>query len=163
MGLRFAGMVICAGTLLGSVLLGGCSGDEPADATYFAGLDPAVVTEVLQNPAVQERIQGDSREDREMRLQGSVINFVVCRDLLRVYRTWVTTGAAPEPAPLPAPEDPRADWRTEFSHVLRAAGSGDPDQLRQALTGEGTCGSWIPATPGQPAGPTIEDAIRALS
>jgi hypothetical protein len=157
---QFLVMVVCTGLLLGA-----CSGDEEptADAEYFAGLDRTVVAEVLKNPVAQERVSGDSQEDKEMRLQGSVINFIVCRDLHRVYKTWLSTGTAPKPNPLPTPSKPRIDWANEFSAVLQAAESGDPDNLRQVLTGPGTCGEWIPANPGDTSGQTIKDAIEAMS
>jgi hypothetical protein len=161
---RLALAFAVSAALLGSSALGGCSNDDPsATDDYFAGLDPAVVSEVLANPVAQDRIKGDTPQDREMRLQGMAMSFMVCRDLYRVYETWVTTGQAPQPAPLPTPEDPRADWQFEFGSQLRAVESGDPDQLRQVLTGPGTCGEWIPTTPGQASGPTIEDSVRALS
>jgi len=142
-----------------------CSGnDQPTpDAPYFAGLDPAVVAEVLANPVAQSRIEGDAQADKERRLQGMVINFIVCRDMYRVYETWLTTGVAPEPSPIPQPHDPRADWNTQFGVLTDAARSGDIDRLRSVIIGEGTCGNWIPLHPGQPDGPTIEDAIRELS
>jgi hypothetical protein len=33
--------------------------------------------------------------------------------------------------------------------------------LRQMLTGEGTCGTWVPARPGDVDGPTIAEIVAA--
>lgn len=149
--------------LLVAALSVGCSTRPSADADYFAGLDSTVVAEVLANPVVQERVGHEPREQKETRLQGIVINFIVCRDLYRVYQAWITNGDLPEPNPLPVPDDPRADWPSEFSGVLDAARSGDPELLRTVLTVESSCGAWIPLTPGDISGPTIADAVRDLS
>jgi hypothetical protein len=147
------------------VLMSACGGgdDLSPDGEHFAGLDAATVAEVLENPVAMQRIEGDSAEDRRMRLQGMVINFIVCRDLFRVYEAWMTTGVAPAPNPFPVPDEPLADWPGEFASDRSALESGDPDRLRQVLSGPSTCGEWIPVTPGEPDGPTIEDAVRALS
>ena len=135
------------------VLMSACGGgdDLSPDGEHFAGLDAATVAEVLENPVAMQRIEGDSAEDRRMRLQGMVINFIVCRDLFRVYEAWMTTGVAPAPNPFPVPDEPLADWPGEFASDRSALESATP-------IGSGRCcPGRVPAESGsrsRPASPT---------
>ena len=137
------------------------------DADHFAGLDPAVVGEVLDNPAVRQSIiEEESDAAKESRAQGVVINFMTCRDALRVYQGWVNTGVAPSLEPLPIPTNPRepsfSAITADYAMYEAAIASGELEQLRFQLTAEGSCG-WIPANPGDPGGPTVRDVIEAGS
>lgn len=79
------GLVVAA---LGVTLLTGCGQQDDglsADADYYAGIDPKVVEEYVANPVVQQKLSQDSPDERPSRTQGGAINFVICRDALRVY------------------------------------------------------------------------------
>jgi len=67
---------------------------------------------------------------------------------------------------MPVPDQPvePSNATTVMAHetITRALESGDPQPLRQFLVGEGTCGQWIPAEPGDVSGPTIADEVQGL-
>ena len=146
-------------------LLAGCSDSilSSPDSDIFQGLDPTVVSEVLENPAVRAKIERWAKEDQPGLAQGIVINFIVCRDMLYDYQQWQNTGIAPTLRPLPRPANPdpitAEDWELIYIDIKGSIESGDPEQLRDLLTGEGSCGEWIPAQPGDISGPTIEDIV----
>lgn len=135
-----------------------------ADNPIFTGIDPATVQEVLASEAVKSRLVGDSDEQRQMRLQGTAANFVLCRQAYDAYRSWLTTGTPPRlPAPInfehpiqPAVQQYVLD-RKEFTAHLE---SGEISALRSHLVNETGCGAWIPVNPGEQTGPTIADAVR---
>lgn len=146
-------------------LLAGCSSSilSSPDADVFQGLDPTVVSEVLANPTVRTKIETEPKERQPSLAQGIVINFIVCRDLLKDYQQWQLTGIAPTLKPLPQPTNPdpltTEGWELKYSGIKEGVDSGDPENLRDWLIGEGRCGEWIPAQPGDITGPTIEDII----
>lgn len=47
----------------------------------------------------------------------------------------------------------------KYSGIKKSVESRDPENLRDRLIGEGRCGEWIPAQPGDVSGPTIEDIV----
>ena len=152
-----------------SVVAAGCShqGATSVDAPYFEGLDQTVVGEVLNDPVALQKIEEEPSDTRESMAQGIVINFMVCRDALRVYQGWRNTGVAPSLEPLPTPTNPRepsySDWITSYANLETRVDSGELEQLRFWLTAEGSCGRWIPARPGDVSGPTIRDVVEGES
>ena len=146
-------------------LLAGCSDSilSSPDADVFQGLDPTVVSEVLANPAARAKIETEPKEGQPGLAQGIVMNFIVCRDLLKDYQQWQQTGIAPTLKPLPRPTNPDPltdeDWELSYLDIKESIESGDPEELRDLLTGNPSCGEWIPAQPGDISGPTIEDVI----
>lgn len=151
-----------------AVLTGCGQGSISKDADYFEGLDPSVVAEVLANPVAMQKIEQEPVDTHESLAQGGVRNFIVCRDALRVYQEWLRTGIQPTLAPLPMPDHPREPshslWKQDYARLVDLVRSGDPEQLRTRwLTGNGSCGQWIPAKPGDVSGPTIEDVVEGSS
>jgi hypothetical protein len=138
-----------------------------ADSPIFAGLPAAVVAEVLANPKAQANIRIVPPEDTARRAtlwQGMVTDFVQCRALLGVYRTWTATGKAPQAPASLVPTTPTEDTLRESqivdSFYRSEIASGDIRRLRSDLLNESGCGVWIPATPGDVTGPTIADVVR---
>jgi hypothetical protein len=156
-------LVVCLA--VAALVVSGCAETDPldVDSPVFAGLDQAVVEEVLDNPAATQKINEEPESTRASMAQGIVRNFLVCRDAYETYEGWITTGIRPELAPLPTPDNPEepsnGDWATAYSALEDRVASGESDQLREWLTAEGSCGAWIPADPDQADGPTIRDAI----
>lgn len=83
--------------------------------------------------------------------------------MLRAYQSWIKTGTPPTLNLLPIPANPDADttkhWEMRYSDILTSIESGDPEQLRNWIIGDGSCGEWIPAQPGDTFGPTIEGVV----
>lgn len=132
------------------------------DAPHFEGLDPEVVAEVLSHP--RDRLFIDRSENRKPNIaQAITLNFILCRDAMRVYRQWTSTGIPPAFAPMPEPVHPQqyaySDARDEYNDYNQAIQSGDPQVLLSLITGQQTCGAWIPARPGELSGPTIEEVL----
>lgn len=152
-----------------AALVAGCGQfgavDISAESSALAGLDGAVVAEVLANPIARQRINEEPEATRESMAQGIVRNFIVCRSAHDAYRTWIGTGIAPEPPPLPEPTNPidpsAGNWVAVHASLVDSIQSGEPDRLRSWITGNGSCGVWIPAIAGQPDGLTINDAIES--
>jgi len=148
------------------IAVAGCTRADPlsVDAEYFEGLDRAVVAEVLDHPAALQKIEEEPSATRESLAQAIVINFMTCRDALRVYQGWVNTGVAPSLEPLPAPTNPRepgfASNQSQYALFEASIDSGELEQLRFSLTAQASCGEWIPALPGDAAGPTIKDVVE---
>lgn len=137
----------------------------PADDPVFAGLDTAVVREVLASPAAQQRVAGDDGAAAKARYQGMVRDFIACRSAFSVYQTWVATGEAPAFPDQPRPTNPAAtatQLDQDIQQLRDHASSGDISLLRDDLTTESGCGHWIPVKPGDPSGPTIADAVNGL-
>ncbi|GAB3089768.1 hypothetical protein [Nocardioides zeae] len=172
MSLRHTLVVACALACATTVsACGGSSEQEAAgltaDAAAFDGLDQAVVEEVLENPDAVGKIEDEASSSAAASMaQGITINFVVCRRVAADYRTWVTTGAVPTLAALPEPTRPQqpsyADWQRMHDDLAALYASGDPAQVRGFLTGESSCGHWIPAEPGDVSGPTVEDVVGEI-
>lgn len=151
------------------IAVAGCALGVPlsVDADFFEGLDLAVVAEVLDNPVARQKIEEEPILTRASMAQGIVVNFILCRDALRVYQEWVNTGVAPNLEPPPTPTNPREpsyssidDYYAQFETSID---SGELDQLRLLLTAEGSCGQWIPARPRNAEGPTIKDVVERRS
>jgi hypothetical protein len=146
--------------------LSACGGDAEVstEASYFDGLDPDVVVEVLNDPVAAQKIDEEPEETQPSMAQGLVRNYVICREAFGAYRQWTTTGEVPKLAPIPSPDNPEepSNETTErdYSSVKAAIESGEPQQLRSRLTAEGGCGQWIPAEPDGREGPTIKEAIE---
>lgn len=62
--------------------LAGCSNSvlSSPDSAVFDGIDPAVVSEVLENPAVRIKVERAPKEIQPGFAQSIAINFIVCRD-----------------------------------------------------------------------------------
>lgn len=159
------------GAVLASAVLAGCGDDEslaldPADQA-FAGIDKAIVTEVLENPEAAENIGLSATDGQAQSMaQGIALNFITCRAAGDAYRSWVMTGETPTTVTVPHvehPIDPGHQAVEDFVQAVNTAtASGDPATLRANLSGPGSCGSWIPAEPGDVSGPTIEDTLEDI-
>lgn len=157
--------------IVGMVMLAACSGGgyevdsaSAADA-YFAGLPEPTVDELLAMPYGRETLaMTEPKASAEMLAQAMVMNIEFCRDLHRIYDGWTRTGQADEIGPLPVPDDPREPsysyWEDEVATWQGFIDSGDASLFRDRLLTEGACTHWVPAVPGDVAGPTIADAIR---
>ncbi len=99
-------------------------------------------------------------------LQGMVINFIQCRQMLTAYEAWATTGKAPRLPALVLPSDPAGNAVAEAELVDRSyrdlLGSGEIKALRTDLTSDSGCGDWIPARPRDLGGPTVADVVLSL-
>ena len=147
----------------------GCSGGEPAptaSSNYFDGLDGAVVAEVLANPVAMRKVAEEPTSTRSSMAQGIVRNFEQCRTAFQAYQSWLTTGVVPAPPQLSDPAEPIEPSNAAVVQSARmisdALDSGDPGGLRHFLTGNGSCGQWIPAEPGDLKGQTIKAAVESL-
>jgi len=158
-----------------SIILGGllsaCGADasKPANTDpIFAGLDPAVVQEVIASPVAADRVSGLQGDQALTLWQGMVRNFTLCRSGYQGYKTWVKTG---QPVPLvkqPAPTHPGHNLDTDEITLTekayrQAIQGGDISSLRGLLTNDSGCGSWVPAEAGNANGPTIAQAVKKLS
>jgi hypothetical protein len=152
--------------LLSAVVFTGCAKDEvklTAESEIFAGLPNEIVQEVLAHPLEKASIEEEPSENRENLAQVRVQVFWACRAEYDIYQAWLTTGIAPTMPAVPAPEHPANGPFTmgdEQKDVQAIIDSGDPDELKDWLTLEGTCGKHVPLHPNQPTGPTIKDAIE---
>ncbi len=142
------------------------SGDDSVAASSDAlkGLDTAIVSEVLANPVALERINGETGSRKSGMAQGIVRNFIVCRSAFDVYNDWRLTGTPSDLVTNPEPANPvepsNKDFADYYQRIAGAVTSGDILIFREWLTGEGSCGQWIPSEPGDPNSPTIRDAIE---
>ena len=141
----------------------GCTGDDvfDPDARHFDGLDPAVVAEVLSNPVERSRIERESSDQKNL-AQVRVINFIMCRDVLRVYQEWLKTGYVTELRDLPAPtyeEEGFYTWDYDYESYKNILATGSIEELRKSLTQEPSCGRSVPHQPGDISGPTIADVV----
>lgn len=152
--------------LVVAVAMAGCGGSDSqitASDPAFAGLDQAVVKEVLDSKIARERVEGDEHSAAVGRYQGMVRNFVACRDALGVYQSWVKTGTAPKFPAQAKPANPAPfaeDMDREIDTFTKEVSSGDISLLRDHLTNQSGCGNWIPAQPGDESGATIADVVR---
>lgn len=148
------------------VLLTGCSGGGglSPDASYFKGLPAPVVSEALANPTVKRNLEGDSQSDQESLAQASVRNMIFCREELHIYQTWISTGEPPAISPGPVPAEPlepgNAAIEQDYARLKSGVASGDPSQLQLSLTANGSCGQWVPASPGDTSGRTIAQVVQ---
>lgn len=134
------------------------------DSPFFRGLPPAVVDEVLANSSAQANVDILAPEERAHMWQGMVVNFTFCRQQFGAYEAWKASGVRP-PAPVFTPPsqpvgDMLADWNSYYSSLRQLIESGDAADLASDLTGDASCGNWIPARPGDTNGPTIGDVVR---
>lgn len=158
--------LLCGSATL-AVVLTSCAGpDLDAGSDVFDGLDPAVVAEVMANPVAWGKVQQEEEQTRGSMAQAIVRNFIQCRAAFDAYRSWVTTGTAPEVPEVDTASHPLEPGASAIEHaqtrIEAAIASGEPAQLKETLVGEARCGEWIPAEPGRPDGPTIEDALGAM-
>ncbi len=136
-----------------------------ATDSIFAGLPSDVVTEVLSNPAAQANIGMPlSADDRDSMWQGMVGAFVMCRQMLHVYTTWQQTGTPPTAdfrivTPTHPLQPSYKDLTTLYAFYGSHMRAGHIKDLADDLTNDAGCGKWIPATPGDAAGPTIADVV----
>ena len=153
--------------VFGSVVAS-CSGATMSPtASYFKGLDGAVVDEVLANPVAIQKIEETPSAEQASMAQGIVMNFITCRQGLRAFEEWRLTGRVPTLGPFPQPESPTepsyTSNRTQYDVMSDALDSGEIDRLVFVLTANGSCGQWIPANPGEPGGPTVQDLVEGRS
>ncbi|UZN02409.1 hypothetical protein [Cellulomonas sp. S1-8] len=156
------------GSVAAVVLLTSCAAPVPtAESDVFDGLDPSVVQEVMDNPVAWGKVLDEDEATRASMAQGIVRNFVQCRGAYEAYLSWVTDGETPdvpEPSAPTRPIEPAHTAIEQSQAVIEAAiASGDPARLRDVLVGEARCGMWIPLEAGDPDGPKIADAVRALT
>lgn len=153
------------GGTVAALLVAGCaaSGDVESDSSIYDGLDRAVVEEVLANPSARGKIDSMSEDVRESMAQAIVRNFIQCRDAFDLYTTWVTVGELPALPELSEPTEPIEPGNeaivSDRRYIEDALASGEPDNLKGFLVGEGRCGEWIPADPENPDGPLIADEV----
>lgn len=130
----------------------------------FAGLDPVLTSEILANTTVQQKLSQEPSDTRGSLAQGIAINFATCRNVYDIYTSWLKTGDAPELTPLPVPDNPQQpsydDWIATHDQVEGLIANQDIEAVKSWLSAEGSCGSWIPATPGDSDGLTIAEAIQ---
>jgi len=158
------------------LLVAGCSSGPVVlspDGDYFEGLDPAVVEEVLASPVAVSQINQDclAEEDYERSGQAVVLRYTYCRELLRVYEEWLTTGTQPEWHSPTMPTFPRVGtagypidegWDLILDYTEEVLASGDIELLRFELVNpNGTCAP-DPAKPGDINGPTIADVVKGM-
>jgi hypothetical protein len=161
-----------AGVVALVAILGLASGDTPrvgaapaADSAVFAGLDPGVVKEVLGNAQAQANASINPVGERDQLWQGEVMNWVMCRQMFNAYMAWTAGGQRPaEPTLDQRPTHPvSAHIVSEVQSDYRWYGEGiaanSITQLRDALTNQTGCGTWVPAKPGT-KGPVIGDVVR---
>lgn len=135
-----------------------------SEASYLSGLPPELVDELLSIPAARETLSLEQPGSQfEMLAQAMVMNLAFCRDLHALYNQWLATGRARPIAPLLSPDQPLeptySTWPDHVADYQRRIQSGEVTRLRDGLTADGSCGHWVPATPGQPNGPTIADVV----
>ena len=145
------------------LFLVGCASDDVFDpeARHFVGLDPAVVAEVLSNPVERSRIERESSDQKNL-AQVRVIHFIMCRDVLRVYREWLNTGYSSELRDLPKPtykEEGFYSWDYDYERFENILETGSIEELRKRLTLEPSCGRSVPYQLGDISGPTIADIV----
>lgn len=146
------------------LFLVGCASNNvlDPDAEHFAGLDPAVVAEVLSNPVERSRIERKSSDSQKNLAQVRVIAFIMCRDVLRVYQEWLNNGYAPNLREQPTPtyeEEGDYTWDYDYENFEKSIASSNIEELRARLTQEGSCGRSVPHQPGDISGPTIADVV----
>lgn len=152
------------GALAAIVLATACGSSDGVAASTYEGLDAALVAEATQNANFVSRLDEQPDDTRAGLAQGMVINFAVCRQLLRAYEQLVTTGTADPLPPLSRPTNPESfsyDWWLEDHAAMSAAvRDRDVDAVRQWVAGEGSCGEWIPVSSDAPE--TIRERVAAL-
>lgn len=161
------GRLLGLACLLVMTVISACASSDEVKASdpTFQGLDPTVVSEVLANPVAVKKIDEEPAATRDSMAQGIVRNFIVCREFLVAYQDWQRTGLPPRDPSLPEPTNPldpsNTAWLQEFPQYVATLHSGDPSRLRELLTNQSGCGSWIPASPGDVSGPTIASVVSS--
>jgi hypothetical protein len=164
----FRGCIKALTVLVVAAGMAGCSGGDSstsisASDKIFAGLDSAVVLEVIESKAAKERVSGDEPAVAAARYQGMVRNFIACRSALNSYQKWITSGVAGEFPEQPTPTHPAAtaaDMDKDIETFKSDLASGDITLLRDHLSNPTGCGSWIPAKARDESGPTIADVVK---
>jgi hypothetical protein len=151
------------GSSTGSTAGSSTTGKLLAGASYFQGLPPSVVAEVLANPTQKLNFLGMSGKPEQSLAQAAVRNMIFCREELHVYQWWVTKGQAPEFTSGPRPAHPLQPGSTaiaqDYAGLRAVVAAGDLRRLKSELTSSGGCGQWVPATPDDVAGPTIAQVV----
>jgi hypothetical protein len=133
------------------------------DASYFRGLPTSTVREALANPTLKRNLEGEDPAAQQSLAQAAVRNMIFCREELHVYQQWLALGKPPPILPGPVPARPLEPGNSaivqDYARLKAAVASGDPSQLQLGLTANGSCGQWVPATPGQIHGPTIAEVV----
>lgn len=163
---NLATRLACSIGLVGLLILaGGCGSSSIVKDDVLAGLDPAVAQEVLADPNARDTLGTFEGEQRDGLAQGMVINFIVCRDALRVLENWRSTGEQVELAPLPQPDNPVApffgEWQERYDDLKATYATGEVAALAEWVGGPYGCGIQVPAIPGDPSGPTVADRAVA--
>lgn len=145
-------------------LVPACSSEEAVAASTYAGLDQTLVAEATTNANFVDRLAEQPDDTKAGLAQGMVINFAVCRQLLHAYGQLVTTGSADPLPALPKPTSPSEFsyewWVKDHASMTTAVANRDVDAVRRWLTGDGSCGEWVPAAPGNPE--TISERVAQL-
>lgn len=138
-------------------------GGLSAGASYFQGLPSSVVAEALANPSLRQNMEGVTGGALQSLAQAAVRNMIFCREELHVYQRWIATGQPPAIARGPVPAHPlepgNAAIVRDYASLSAAVRSGETSELQTALTDNGSCGQWVPATPGDTSGPTIAQVV----
>lgn len=152
----------CLCACLAASSCAGSSGLSPG-ASYFEGLPASVVKEALNNATLRQNLQGESSSSQASLAQAAVRNIIFCREELTVYRAWLDTGVVPKVSPGPVPIHPLEPGNSaisrDYSTLITAIQSGDPTNLQTDLTANGSCGQWVPASPGT-THPTIAQVVE---
>lgn len=147
------------------MLASGCgqAGGPAAGDAIFAGLNPQVTAEVLDNPRHGRDISQLPESNRTRAWQYTVAEMDACRDLYSAYTQWLSTGAQPDLPRWDVPTTPEPGYQElagAAEQTMRDAyESGDPGSVVTYLTAPMSCGTWTPATPGDVNGPTIAKAV----
>jgi hypothetical protein len=154
-------LAVAGGCSLAATACGSGNGLSPG-GSYFQGLPREAVSEMLTLPHSVQILDAMSGAAQQSLAQAGVRNIIFCREELRVYLGWLSTGRPPviKAGPRPAhPLQPGSAAITQGYAEFRAAvRSGDPSELQAGLVDNGSCGQWVPATPGTRA-PTIAQVV----
>ncbi len=137
----------------------GANNQVTASASYFQGLPPSVVREMLALPYSQEILRTTPVDEGQLSLaQAMVRNMIFCRSELNVYDSWIATGHPGPITPGPVPARPLQPGNSailqDYASLRAAVRSGDRRQLLADLVDNGSCGHWVPATAGSGARPS---------
>lgn len=157
------GLMVVAASLATTISSCSSSNAPAKDDPVFAGLDAAVVQETLDSPHAQQFVANDPPDRARNYYQGMVRSTINCRAYLEAYERWRTTGVEPTLPREAQPQNPipSVDQDLKFDHdtFAKAFSSGDPTQVRAALSAGGSCGEWVPVKPRDYSGPTVSDAV----
>ena len=143
---------------------GSAPGGASLEDAQFAGLDPALVSEVTVNKVALANVAMLDVSDRASMWQGMVENFELCRAWYGFYASWMDQGVQPAELPRPTrptnPEPSYSDVEAVYKFYGKLASSGDPNLLRDGLTAETSCGTWVPVSASDAK--TIAEAVKLV-